>query len=225
MSNAGIYLIVSPANRYYVGQTKDLSKRYADYKAGGSKNQRRLYRSIKKYGFEKHSFDVLLRCSVAELNAWEAFYIKMFDTFDTDHGLNLRSGGGVSVMSKETIQRMRAAQKGRVVSDETRQKLSVSISGNKVKEDVKLQISKMLTGKPKSRQHVYNQTQARIANGSMKKITDALAESKKKPVLDTATGIIYNSAKEAYKLSGYSYSNFTSKLRNAKPNNTTFCFV
>jgi len=93
--NGYIYLIVSPSFKYYVGQTNNIKKRHNGYNClEKTKNSTKVGKSVKKYGFKNHSFDVLLQCDEKQLDLWEKFYIKLFDSFNTNHGLNLTDGGG-----------------------------------------------------------------------------------------------------------------------------------
>lgn len=99
----GIYLIQSPTFCIYIGQSTNCYYRIAKYKGLDCKRQVRLYNSIIKYGWGSHGFILLHSCHKDELDFWECFYIKMFDSFDSEHGLNLTSGGNkVSKQSAET---------------------------------------------------------------------------------------------------------------------------
>ena len=92
MANPCIYMITSPSNKIYVGQTTNFKKRYNSHK-NSNNTQQKLYYSFNKYGFENHKIEIIHYCNKNELNNWEKFYIKLFDTFSSKHGLNLTSGG------------------------------------------------------------------------------------------------------------------------------------
>lgn len=111
----GIYKITSPTGRIYIGQSIDVKKRFASYLALRCKTQVLLYNSLKKHSPLSHKMEVVCECNVDELNSLECFYIILYDTFNTPHGLNLCSGGLAN----------------RVVSDITRRKMSESLSGNR----------------------------------------------------------------------------------------------
>jgi len=98
----GIYLLKSPSNKFYVGQSVDIYKRFNSYKYGKCKSQRKLYNAIKKYGLDNFEKIVLEECLISELNENEKFWIIFFNSLDG--GYNLDSGGG----------------NGRMVSDETK---------------------------------------------------------------------------------------------------------
>ena len=52
----GIYIIISPTDKFYIGQTIDFDRRLMQYKNLHCKGQRHLYNSFKKYGVENHHF-------------------------------------------------------------------------------------------------------------------------------------------------------------------------
>lgn len=100
-SNCGIYYIISPSQKIYIGKTKDFKDRMRRYRKGQLKSQRRLGNSFKKYGFEKHNIKLFFSCPENELNFWESFFIKTFNTFQTEYGLNLTSGGEGALFQKK----------------------------------------------------------------------------------------------------------------------------
>lgn len=99
----GIYKITSPSGKIYIGQSKDIKKRWSYYKKLHCKAQVKLYNSFKKYGVALHAFDVLKECDSKELNRLEIHYINLFNTFNTENGLNLNGGGlAAEYVSEET---------------------------------------------------------------------------------------------------------------------------
>lgn len=108
-----IYKITSPTGRIYIGQSNNYGRRISDYRKLRCLKQRRLYNSLKKHGFEKHTFEIIHLCKEDELNYWEDYYIKLFNTFNTRHGLNLKEGGGKGKVSDETKKRMKKSQRER----------------------------------------------------------------------------------------------------------------
>lgn len=54
----GIYKIISPTNKVYIGQSWDIENRFKIYK-NCSPHQVLLYRSLKKYGVDSHKFEVV----------------------------------------------------------------------------------------------------------------------------------------------------------------------
>ena len=185
-NNIGIYKITSPSKKIYIGQSRDIRKRKEIYKYPDKKlkGQPRIYNSIKKYGFKEHKFDILCYCQESELNKLEAYYIELYQSFNTPHGMNLTSGGDCFKVSDETRAKQSAraknrtkehtakialANKGRKISLETRAKLSLAMTGKKASkealekmrgrthnEETKAKMSAAQKGKKKSVEHLKN---------------------------------------------------------------------
>ena len=69
--NIGIYKITSPSGKVYIGETGDLKKREYQYRTLQCKSQRFLYHSLKKYGWENHTFEVIGNCLYEDLRKLE----------------------------------------------------------------------------------------------------------------------------------------------------------
>jgi group I intron endonuclease len=52
----GIYKITSPTKKVYIGQSKDIIKRFKSYNQKLGKGQPRLNNSFLKYGIKNHVF-------------------------------------------------------------------------------------------------------------------------------------------------------------------------
>jgi len=89
----GIYKITNPKSKIYIGQAKDCNKRKNHYQVGHCEKQIKLFNSIKKYGWENHKFEIIKRCNKDKLNDLEIYYIKLYNSFNTHQGLNLKTGG------------------------------------------------------------------------------------------------------------------------------------
>lgn len=76
--SCGIYKITSPSNRVYVGQSTNIENRFVQYIGFNCKQQRRLYSSLKKYGWYYHTFEILTLCKECDLNDLEAHYINFY---------------------------------------------------------------------------------------------------------------------------------------------------
>lgn len=86
-----IYLIINAINKkVYIGQTNGNGKSYL----GGGKN---LEKAQKKYGRKNFTKSVLINFPVnvtqSEMDLWEVFYIKLFNSIDRNTGYNIESGG------------------------------------------------------------------------------------------------------------------------------------
>jgi len=82
----GIYKITNPVGEVYIGQSTNILKRFYSHKLnyGGLK----LKESIKKYGFENHTFELKEECEKHLLSEREKFYINLYDSINK--GLNIR---------------------------------------------------------------------------------------------------------------------------------------
>jgi group I intron endonuclease len=85
----GIYKIVSPSNKVYIGQSINIEKRFEIYYKLKCKNQPRLYYSLKKYSVEKHKFEILEKCSLEELNSKERYWQEYYNVL-SENGLNCK---------------------------------------------------------------------------------------------------------------------------------------
>ena len=144
-----IYLITSPVLnhyqfvRYYVGQTKSLRNRIKAYNNIKKITQRKLNFSFEKYGRGSHEISILIRCPESELNFWESNYIRLFDCFDTEHGMNLMVGGDVKQVSAETRAKHSSHHKGKKQSEEhVRKRVESRRNGDGYSEQALLNIAK-----------------------------------------------------------------------------------
>ena len=71
----GIYKITTPLNELYVGKSINLERRIKEHKTTSNTNYR-IHRSIKKYGLENHSFEIIEECDVKVLDEREKYWIK-----------------------------------------------------------------------------------------------------------------------------------------------------
>lgn len=92
----GIYRLISPSNKNYIGQSEDIYSRWNDYRLLRCVAQRRLYNSIKKHGWDAHKREIVHQIPIynrEELNQLEAHYGELFQT-PGENGLNLKKCGG-----------------------------------------------------------------------------------------------------------------------------------
>lgn len=98
-----IYKITSPNGRVYVGKTKRLKIRISEYRWRSKKRKSIIHDSIKGYGWEAHTLEIIEEIADELLNEREIFWIKELNTFyrDNPKGMNMTrggDGGGVSWM-------------------------------------------------------------------------------------------------------------------------------
>ena len=80
----GIYKITNPEGKIYIGQSINIEKRWKGYKNFHCKGQHKLYNSLKKYGPENHTFEIIEECIMEELDIREEFYKKTHLIWDKD---------------------------------------------------------------------------------------------------------------------------------------------
>jgi group I intron endonuclease len=81
MNIIGIYRIINPKGKIYIGQSTNIKKRWNVYKNLQCKGQTLLYRSLKKYGPENHVFEILEFCEIDELIRKENYYKDLYNVF------------------------------------------------------------------------------------------------------------------------------------------------
>jgi group I intron endonuclease len=146
-----IYKITNPSGKIYIGQTIDIDTRKSKYKYLNCKNQTRLYRSLLKYGWENHIFEIVETLEVEnleELNVLETEWISKLDCFKS--GLNCTLGGHGNygrVYSEESKAKMRNSQLGKKQSKETIEKRVKSLVGKKRSDEFKKKLSSIKKGR------------------------------------------------------------------------------
>ncbi len=128
----GVYKIVNPKGKIYIGQSIDIESRWSYYFNLNCKGQTKLYNSLKKYGPENHIFEVLEECKVENLLDVETFYKLQYDTLN--EGLNCRIDGKFGYDSQETKLRKSKSKlgnnhaSGHIKSDFTKRIISHKMS-------------------------------------------------------------------------------------------------
>lgn len=114
-----IYKILNPNGKIYIGQTNNIEKRKRDYSNKRCKGQKLIYRSIEKYGWERHKFDIILGLNdINRIDEIEIFFIKFYKSYNIENsnGLNLTTGGKSMRGYKKTpedIKKMSDSLKGK----------------------------------------------------------------------------------------------------------------
>ena len=85
----GIYKITSPSNKIYIGQSNNIKSRFQKYKYLSCKAQTILYRSLLKYGWENHKFEIVTLCYEEQLNEFERDFQEAYNVIGLN-GLNCR---------------------------------------------------------------------------------------------------------------------------------------
>ena len=105
----GIYKIQNLLNnKVYVGQSNDILRRWRDHKTNAfnlndHNYNTHLYRSIRKYGLQNFSFEVLEECSTSELDTKEIYWISHYNSFFEGYNLTMGGDGSGSEVNKARI--------------------------------------------------------------------------------------------------------------------------
>lgn len=150
----GIYKITNPKGKIYIGQSIDIKKRWSYHKKAYKTKKSKLYSSFIKYGVEKHIFQVVAICLIADLNKLEKYYVDLFQCFNNKNGLNLKDGGGskgaVSEETKIKISKTTKGREGKKKTAEQKKAQSIRQMGKKISEETKIKMSLVKRGKQKT---------------------------------------------------------------------------
>lgn len=153
-----IYKYTSPANKNYIGQTTQETKRRNTWynlnsKYGGPK----ITRARTKYTPEKFTYQVLYRETFDTLeeankilDLLETYYIGYYDSYV--NGYNDTLGGlgcNGRTITKETRDKIRKAHLNKILSEETKQRIAYKVKGRKVSKETKEKLSKIRRAKSK----------------------------------------------------------------------------
>lgn len=130
----GIYKIQNKENnKVYIGQTVNYLRRINEYKnrkasVSGSSNYN-IMQHIEKDGWDKYEMEFIFSCNPSELDYWEMFYIRKYESFNPDKGYNSfhLDENGKLVTNNVTKEKMRKAHIGLTESADTKRKKSNKI--------------------------------------------------------------------------------------------------
>ena len=94
----GIYKFTNKFNqKVYIGQSIDINNRFNEHKNNAINGMKGyFYNAIRKYGIDNFDFDILLECTIEELDYWEKFYISYYKSninrYGRKYGYNMTDG-------------------------------------------------------------------------------------------------------------------------------------
>lgn len=204
MKKIGIYKITSPTGRVYIGQSIDILRRISAYKRMSNCNkQPKLYNSLKKHGAKNHKYEILEECTIYDCSEKERYYQLKYNS--VSNGLNCEYANDLNTKKE--------------VSIETRNKMSKSRKGKKLSQEHKRKISLANKGKKKTIEHLEKLSKSKEGRMYGKNHHNS------KIVLNTETGIFYESAKEASQYSGIKHSTMKARLNGYCVNNSSFIYA
>jgi group I intron endonuclease len=224
----GIYKITSPSKKVYIGQSVNIKRRFLDYKKSLKKQQIKLFNSIKKYGYENHTFEVIEECNIELLNERERYWQDFYNC--VENGLNCRltkTNDKSGILSKETIEKLKNKDFSYLKGNSFRKDILHT-------EEIKQQIKNTLIKNSKKDNYVNGMTgKFGVLNPfyGKKHSNESLEKMRIKPnskiILNLENGIFYESIKEASNTYGINYSTLKDKLNNRRGirNNTNLIIV
>lgn len=146
----GIYKVVNPKGKVYIGQSIDIEKRLYDYKKMvNCTNQTKLVNSFKKYGTSAHKFKIVEECSEDLLNLRERYWQDYYNVLNeglncrltTTHSKSGRNSIESNIKRKKSMigknkgprpdvsERNKIVHKGKTISAEQRKAISKKLKG------------------------------------------------------------------------------------------------
>lgn len=231
----GIYKIISPSGKIYIGQSQNINNRIKDYKSlRNCKLQTRLYNSFIKYGVENHIFEIVEECSSENLNNRERYFQEFFKVLERNKGLNCyytRTESKSGKLSLETRLKISKSNEGRIMSPETRKKIGDAQRGEK----------SHMWGKKHSKELIEKMSKIKLGKKFSKETRKKIGDSKRgdknwvykiarkdhpsaKQILDTKTNKIYDSILDASEAIGMNYKTLANQLSGHRKNKTTLIY-
>jgi group I intron endonuclease len=134
MNKSGIYKIISPTGKIYIGQSINIEKRWEGHKRYNGIGPK-LKNSYDKYGFENHMKEIIEECNIEQLNIreifWKEYYINIYGWKKVLFCEIYDAGGGPK--SQETKTKQSISQKFNLSLPEIieKRKINCKIAANK----------------------------------------------------------------------------------------------
>lgn len=220
----GIYKIISPSGKVYIGQSVDINRRFNSYKRLNCIEQVKLHRSLRKYGWFHHIFEIIEECEIKDLNIRERYWQEFYNS--VEKGLNC-------FYTNENT-------KNHIVSEESKLKMSKNSKSSKIVVDVlngifynscsetaKIFNIKENTLRSKLSGFKINDTQFEYIDKDINKRGSAfekISNYKLRKVINIETNEIYNNIKEASIKINIKRTTLYYQLNNISKNKTNLRF-
>ena len=215
--NCGIYKITSPTGRIYIGQSVNIKLRFRAYKNGGGKGQPKLRRSIDKYGWNEHQFDIIEYCDLEDLNCSERFWQDEFDVLN--EGLNCvlqQCGAKRRTLTETSIKALKERMKG-----EGNPNWGIPFSPDRSKAQ-----SERMSGENHHFYNVKGENHPLFGRkGAKRTDMEGAKNPKAKKVKDTVTGKIYDTITEAALDINISRKRLSGYLTGRRKNKTNLIYL
>lgn len=232
----GIYKIISPSNRIYIGQSVNIKKRFTDYKYLKI-CQTKIFYSIKKYGYDNHIFEVQEECSIELLNERERYWQDFYNVLQK--GLNCRLTKSIDktgFLSEESKLKISKSKKGITPiyknPIERGCSISKSLTGKKLSESHIKSLSIAQTGLKRNPESILKSVLSRLGRKNSDETKNKMRQNQigsknsfAKIVLNIETGVFYETAIEAAESIGFSYNRFNHYINGRTKRKLPFIYV
>lgn len=227
----GIYKILSPTGKVYIGQSLDIKKRWRAhvYNVGRSK----LLNSLRKHGNSNHVFSIVheLPKDVTQdvLNIYEQIYIDAYRDLGIDL-LNLREGGSRGTHSLETRKIISEKGMGRRLSEKHKAAISLLHKGHKYNlgrkqtEEHKQKIRLKQKGRVHTLEHNKKVSESKSGDKCYMYGIDPSKHPQAKKIRCTKTDIVYGTITEAARALGLKRNTLSMCLIGKNKNKTTLVY-
>lgn len=201
----GIYRIINPNNKSYIGQSIDIERRFKEYKMLKCDKQPKIYNSLNKYGVCNHIFEILEICPLEKLNELEKYFKIYYNSINEglncelyDNGIGPRGEQVKEKISKSKIG-TNGWPKGKSRSKENKNKLSEIAKT----QDWRKNIGEKQKGKSKHTLDYKESLKKSIKDLNSNKVYNSCTEASLD--LNISLSIISNSLNKMYKKSKWNF--------------------
>ena len=222
--SCGIYKITAQDGKIYIGKSKNIEKRWSDYKSSFTKlkGQPDLYLSFKKYGWFNHTFEIVEECEEDKLGCKEFYWQHFYDVLG-DNGLNMQYGSCYNISFQEQLFELKNTYFRKSVILHLYKKEGIeNINFNFRK--YRQRRGEKLPRKDRVSSNL-NYVKKPISEETRRKLKNRDNYQLKKIVLDIQTGVFYSSLKEVCDLYSLNYNTMKQRLRGELKNNTQFIYA
>lgn len=230
-----IYKITSPSNKVYVGQSRNVDKRFKQYKSMRCNTQKVLLNSLKKYGVDNHVFEIIEECAFEDLNIRERYWQEYYNSL-APNGLNsiLTEYDNIPrVVSKSTSIKLSESKLGNKnpmygtkKTDAQKEYLSLKFKGRVFTDEWKAKIlaSKIKSGKHKHGKPMSEETKQMLKLSLIEKFS-GFNNTRSRIVLDVETGIFYYNVNDVSLYNNIHKETLRAMLKGRIKNKTKFIFA
>lgn len=207
MKTGVIYKHTNKINqKSYIGQTINIPQ-YRWNHGEGYKDSPLFYNAIQKYGWDNFTHEIIESgIPVNNLNEREIYWINFYKTNDRRYGYNLTTGGTGKLTEEQLEKRKEKLQEWREKHPDIAQKSVESMQQYWIGHpEEKRKVLQKATQASTEYWNIHPEQKKQV----MKKMQDSAKQKNMKPVKCIETGIMYESAREAYRQTNIHYSNIS----------------